>query len=165
VTKANQQVGPPPSLHLVFTREYIIDLLDAAEFILQETIGCAFGSSIAPRKITVRHDTRTQDGPWPFAEMCRTGDIVIIDGIQHLLEEVPPRGIPGMRPTTAAILPLLQGEEVIGCFVLCLNPALPYNAEFRVFLDIIHRQISSNASMVMNYENEVQKSASAFYVL
>jgi hypothetical protein len=104
------------------------------------------------------------DGPWALADMCRDKEIVVFDDIGHLLHGLPERGLKGMRPTRAAALPLLRGEEVAGCLILCLNPALPYNGDFKRFLEVLSRQLSTAAAMVFSYEGEVQKSVAVYIV-
>lgn len=133
-------------------------------YVLQETIGCDPGCALAPKMITVIQDNagliETNNGPWPLAQVCATREIVIVDNIGPLLRDVPARGITHLRPTRAAVLPLLRSDRVVGCLVVCLNPALPYNADFQRFLEVLARQISASAVVMWSYESEVHKCVS-----
>lgn len=126
-------------------------------FVLQETIGCPPGCAMAPFQIVAGPGGPDGDAPWPLSQLCATKEIIVVEGITPLLEGVPERGFPGMRPTHAAVLPLLHGDAVVGCLVLCLNAALPYDDVFQRFIEVLSRQISTSAAMVFSYEGEVQK--------
>lgn len=127
-------------------------------FSLQETIGCAFDSSIAPSRILV--DTEEEDGgidspgtempggqfvhtpsanlAWQDAmkQMVRTGATVEVEEVHKWLDGVPRRGLPGMTPYRAVLIPLKVGQEIEACVVCLLNPALPWADDFKTFINV-----------------------------
>ena len=146
-------------------------------FALQETVGCAFDSAIAPSRILVDMDQETgtpdteippnlntptglPDPIWQAAvtEMVRTKEMVEITDVQKWLTDIPHRGLPGLRPYRAVVIPLKQSNEIVGCVMALLNPALPWTTEFKTFVAIMARQINLSLTMVMTFELETQRS-------
>jgi hypothetical protein len=124
-------------------------------FALQETVGCAFDSSIAPSRIVVDtdddastplampgSDTLAQQLPttaaWQAAmvEMVKTGNIIEVTNIQDWLTDVPHRGLAGMIPYRGVVIPLKQGDKIVACIALALNPALPWSKDFQTFINV-----------------------------
>jgi hypothetical protein len=134
-------------------------------FMLEETVGCPFDCAIAPMRIAVDLDDETPSillpliNPWinPIRKMCQTGQCVEIPGIGHLLDGIPHRGIPGIRPYRAVCMPLKHGSEIVGCFICLLNPASPWESEFQMFMSVLERQLSLSTTMVKTYEHEVRR--------
>lgn len=136
-------------------------------FALQETVGCAFDSSIAPSRIVADTDEDASTplampGPsenlsgqlpttaaWQAAmvEMARTGDIVEVTNVQDWLIDVPHRGLPGMLPYRGVVIPLKQDDKIVACIALALNPALPWSKDFKTFIDV-SLSATSGLSMV-----------------
>lgn len=124
-------------------------------FALQETVGCAFDSSIAPSRVVVDTD---DDASTPLAmpggeslasqlpttaawqaamvEMVKTGDIIEVTNIQDWLTDVPHRGLANMVPYRGVVVPLKQGDKIVACIALALNPALPWSKDFKTFIDV-----------------------------
>ena len=146
-------------------------------FALQETVGVAFDSRLAPSRLIVdlnsatgspsgegsltptgvTASSRTPAWQAAMAEVLRTGEAVHLTDIQDWLVGVPHRGLPGFTPYRATVLPLRQGTDVLGCIILLLNPALAWDADFQRLIDITARQISLSLSMVRTFEQEVQR--------
>lgn len=124
-------------------------------FALQETVGCAFDSTIAPSRIVVDTDEDAStplampgndalvtqlptSAAWQMAmvEMVRTGDIIEVTNVQDWLGDVPPRGHAGMTPYRGVVVPLKQGDKIVACIALALNPALPWSKDFKTFIDV-----------------------------
>lgn len=148
-------------------------------FALQETVGCAFDSAIAPSRIVVDTDDDTGDATTPncmaspdgvsplglpsnlwqtaLAEMTRTGEMVEVTNVQRWLTDIPHRGLPGMKPYRAVLVPLKYDNAIQGCLILLLNPALPFGSDFKTFLGITARQINLSLNTVKMFEQEVQR--------
>lgn len=145
-------------------------------FALQETVGCAFDSAIAPSRIMVDMEdeggiTPTGDGhtrfpgtaaasnPWQKAalEVMRTGEMVEVADIHRYLTDVPHRGLPTLKPYRAVVMPLKQGSQILGFIITLLNPALPWGQDFKVFIAVAMRQINMSLAMVRTFEQETQR--------
>ena len=171
-------------------------------FALQETVGCAYDSSIAPSRILVDTDDdgsvspgtevpettdMVMDARTPLAgpawreamvQMVRTGTMVEVEDVHKWLDGVPHRGLPGMIPYRAVLIPLKVGNEIEACVVCLLNPALPWASDFKTFVgvssqfsgfilpfyytdalssQIIARQLSMSLAMVKTFESEVSR--------
>lgn len=119
-------------------------------FALQETVGCAFDSPLAPSRVLVDlEDFATGSNlgvstpgatavAWQeaMAKMLKTDQIVQVDDAHKWLEGVPHRGLPGFTPWRAVVIPLKTGSEIEACVVCLLNPALPYSEDFRTFINV-----------------------------
>lgn len=145
-------------------------------FALQETVGCAFDSAIAPGRIIVDIDN---EAPFPtrdmgsmvstptglnspiwqaaVGEMLRTQEMVEVTDVHKWLKDIPHRGLPGLKPYRAVVVPLKQGNEITGCIISFLNPALPWQKDFKTFIAIVSRQINLSLAMVKTFEQESQR--------
>jgi hypothetical protein len=125
-------------------------------FVLQETIGIPFDAPAAPATV-ITGIPGGSDAPWDLSALAaEPNEVVIFENMQHLLVDLPPRGFSAIRPRRAAALPIVQGDELVGCFVVYLNGALPYGPTFKTFLVLLAREMSTSASVVAAYENEIQ---------
>ena len=139
-------------------------------FTLQETIGCPFDCSAAPSKITIsvsQNDAGDHHSPpipsdgmkqWPLEEVYRRRECIIVEDVQNFVKDLKPRGFEGILPHKAACIPLIYNNDVVGCFIFFLNPALLIDATFFTFLDILGRQLASSLSTAKMLEFEKQKS-------
>lgn len=139
-------------------------------FALQETVGCAFDSTIAPSRIVVDTDEDTALTPlaqggevdsirmqlptslaWHNAmlQMVKTGDIVEVTNIDQWLGDTPHRGLPGMIPYRGVLIPLKQGDEIVACIALALNPALPWASDLKTFIDVSPISSAATAMYVL----------------
>ena len=113
-------------------------------FALQETVGCAFDSLLAPSRILVDLDEENCSTPgatsvaWQeaLAKMVITGETIQVDDAYKWLDGVPHRGLPGMKPWRAVVIPLKVGNEIEACVVCMLNPALPWSHDFKTFINV-----------------------------
>lgn len=148
-------------------------------FALQETVGAAFDSPLAPSRlmIDIEDDAGSPSAeggltplatpgghamPHPawqeaLADVLRTGDMVVVDNVQQWMKGVPHRGLASILPYRAVAIPLKQGSEVVGCIMLLLNGGLPWSTDYKRFIDIIARQLNLSLSMVRTFEHEVQR--------
>lgn len=136
-------------------------------FVLQETVGCEFGSALAPNHITLSSSANENDPSdssghfWrePLVEMCATQKRVSATGVEALLANVPGRGYDSAVPVRAILVPLVYNSEVFGCFIFCLSPLLPYEetGDLQRFIKILSRQLNFGLQAVRNYELEVAR--------
>jgi hypothetical protein len=136
------------------------DALASTTFILQETIGIPFDTRAAPARVVVDGSGGCGDAPWDLSLLRGAeNDIVLFEGVQHLLAELPLRGHAEARPRVAAALPVVQGAELVGCVIVYISGARPVTPTLRTFLVLLARQISTSASVVAAYEDEVQSTS------
>ena len=132
-------------------------------FSLQETVGCPFDSKAAPSRIVVRLDEDPSEAdrshPWirAMSQLCTTDKPVLVRNVQDLLAGIPPRGIKDRIPWQAVLLPLRAGEELAGCFVFFLNPALAYDAKYASFIGLINSTLNGSLISIRSFESEVQR--------
>jgi hypothetical protein len=121
-------------------------------FILQETIGIPFDAPAAPARVV-----EGGDAPWDLGLLRGAqNDVVLFDGVQDLLAGLTPRGHAEARPRVAAALPVVEGVELVGCLVVYISGARPVTPALRTFLVLLAREMSTSASVVAAYEDEVQ---------
>jgi hypothetical protein len=182
LTPTDGLVGASPDPYISISSAGSISSKDIEEqqnihvFALQETVGCAFDSAIAPSRIMVDTEdeggvTPTTEGhvrfpgaiavnnPWQKAalEVMRTGEMAEVVDMHRYLDDVPHRGLPTLKPYRAVLMPLKQGNQVLGFIIALLNPALPWGSEFKVFIAVAMRQINLSLSMVRTFEQETQR--------
>ena len=142
-------VSPDPYISLSSAGSISSKDIEAQEnvhvFALQETVGCAFDSLLAPSRILVDLDDYggvttpgATAGAWQeaMAKMLSTGDTVQVDDAYKWLDGVPHRGLPGLKPWRAVVIPLKAGTQIEGCLVFMLNPALPWGHDFKTFINV-----------------------------
>jgi hypothetical protein len=96
------------------------------------------------------------DWPIDLREMVSQHEMTLHSGVTPLLSELPQRGSISLRPNRAAALPIVQGNELVGCLIVYIGSGLPVDEQMSNFLDLLARQLSTSASMVASYEDEVQ---------
>jgi hypothetical protein len=152
--------GPPRSrpTHLALA-DVLLDPRGASlsmTFILQETIGIPFDAAAAPARVVVG-GTGAGDAPWDLGLLRGAqNDVVFFDGVHPLLAGLAPRGLAEARPHGAAALPVVQGAELVGCLVVYISGARPVTPALRTFLVLLAREMSTSASVVAAYEDEVK---------
>jgi GAF domain-containing protein len=83
-------------------------------------------------------------------------------GLAPLLETLPQRGALPARPDHAAVLPITDGQELLGCLVLYLGAGQPLTEDMRRFLDMLAKRISVSATMVLSYQAKERSAFSPF---
>jgi hypothetical protein len=133
-------------------------------FTLRETIGIPFGAPAAPTQIAVSPDSPAEsDAPagWPInlRTMIAQREFSLHAGIAPLLAELPQRGALPARPDYAAVLPITDGQELLGCFILYLGAGQSITEDMRRFLDLLAKRISVSATMVLSYQAKERSTA------
>ena len=98
------------------------------------------------------------EGPWPLAELKRSGRPVVVSGLAARFEMLPPG--PSDRPPYQAILmPIArQGQsEAWGVFVAGLNPFRPLDDGYRDFIALFVGQIAAALSAANAFEEEQRR--------
>jgi hypothetical protein len=132
-----------------------------ATLTLRDTIGLAMDSPAAPMELVVLADqpsVRGAPASWPFdlRSMVREREVSLHTGVGHLLVDVPLRGSVPHLPTHSAALPIVSGNQLVGCLIVYIGPGQPIDGRLNSFLDLLRRQLSTSASMVASYESEVK---------
>jgi len=162
-TPTDEDLGGTVSLSSAGSSVSPDEIDDFLVFSLQETVGCEFDSAAAPSRVAVNTSQDVEDAdpshPWiqAMSRLAATKQSVLVSNVSHLLAGVPPRGIAGRTAWQAVLVPLVAGEELAGCFVFFLNPALAYDTRFRSFIDMIGQTLSTSLLSVRAYENEIQR--------
>jgi hypothetical protein len=131
----------------------------ATTFTLQDTVGIPMGAPAAPIELVVDSSGQSDHGAlldWPIdmRNVTREHAVSLHTGVGQLLLDVPLRGSVPYRPTHAATLPIMSGDELVGCLIVYIGPGQPINDSLNDFLDLLMRQLSTSASMVAGYELE-----------
>ncbi|CAN8101168.1 unnamed protein product [Discula destructiva] len=81
---------------------------------------------------------------------------------QHLFEGIEWRGF-GDPSRTVVVFPVhpTTGESVVGFIVLGVNPRRPYNDDYRLFIDLISRQLATSMASVVLFEEEIKRGQQA----
>lgn len=81
---------------------------------------------------------------------------------QHLFEGVEWRGF-GDPSRTIVVFPVhpTTGETVVGFIVLGVNPRRPYNDDYRLFINLISRQLATSMASVVLFEEEIKRGQQA----
>ena len=122
---------------------------DAA--VLAASHGIAAGHPAAP--VTLPADGTS---PWPIAEVLRTHEPMVVEGIAGLFGGAAPTGAWDRATTTAAVLPVPQSGETgrAGILVVGLNPYRLFDEAYRGFLGLAAGQIGAAVANADAYEEE-----------
>jgi signal transduction histidine kinase/DNA-binding response OmpR family regulator len=132
-----------------FAIVYLID--SKGDAVLECSAGLTAGSD-APARVKLSAD---EPGPWPFAEVLRTGEAVVVDtgGI---------RGVATAAPDRVFVLPIVEHGlgGAVGILVAGLSPRLIFDAAYRDFLLMVASQIGTAVASARALE-EAEARASA----
>lgn len=92
---------------------------------------------------------------WPFLEVKRTGDTVIVSDLRQRFKWLP-TGVWDCPPTQAAVLPITQSGQtgLAGFLVLGLNPFRLFDEDYQAFVNFISAHISASVTNAQAYEEE-----------
>ncbi|KUI61495.1 Hybrid signal transduction histidine kinase K [Cytospora mali] len=81
---------------------------------------------------------------------------------QSLIEGVQWRGF-GDPSRTIVVFPVhpTTGESVVGFIVLGVNPRRPYNNDYRLFINLLSRQMATSMASVVLFEEEIKRGQAA----
>jgi hypothetical protein len=130
-------------------------------FTLGDTIGIPSDTAAAPEKLVVDPDRPSTTGVPPnwaidLANVVREHESSLHTNVRDMLVDLPIRGSISDHPTHAAVLPITSGDELVGCLIVYIGPGQPIDDRLNGFLDLLRRQLSTSASMVASYEQEVR---------
>jgi len=132
---------------------------------LEWSIGAPEGHPAAPRQLDLK---RSREGFVPsFREAMRAREPTLLhtrDGTlpEALLEGIHWRGF-GDPCREAMVFPVrpTNGDAVLAFLVLGLSPRRPYDIEYKAFLTMLNRQLSTELASVILFEDEVRRSRDA----
>lgn len=96
---------------------------------------------------------------WPFAEVTRTGQEVVIDALASALgDQRPPLGAWNARPEHGIVLPLFRGgePEPDAFFVAAISPHRALDDRYRRFFRRTVDQVANVVAKARAYEAEMQ---------
>ncbi|KAF3764634.1 hypothetical protein M406DRAFT_42555, partial [Cryphonectria parasitica EP155] len=81
---------------------------------------------------------------------------------QSLIEGIEWRGF-GDPSRTVVVFPVhpTTGEGVVGFIVLGVNPRRPYNDDYRLFINLLSRQLATSMASVVLFEEEIKRGQQA----
>ncbi|PSR94531.1 hypothetical protein BD289DRAFT_363365 [Coniella lustricola] len=81
---------------------------------------------------------------------------------QHLIEGIQWRGF-GDPSRTVVVFPVhpTTGDGVVGFVVVGVNPRRPYNDDYRLFINLLSRQLATSMASVVLFEEEIKRGQQA----
>lgn len=133
---------------------------------LEGSIGVSAGHPAATASI----DLRTSDegfAPYMRKSMAQQTVPIVLskdDGTlpQSLLEGIQWRGF-GDPSRNIVVFPVhpTTGESVVGFVVMGINPRRPYNDDYRLFINLLSRQLATSMASVVLFEEEIKRGQQA----
>lgn len=133
---------------------------------LEGTLGVPPGHHCATQSI----DLKTSDeGFAAYMRMSMSQPTIPIvlskeDGTlpQSLIEGIQWRGF-GDPSRTVVVFPVYPttGDSVVGFIVLGVNPRRPYNDDYRLFINLLSRQLATSMASVVLFEEEIKRGQQA----
>jgi signal transduction histidine kinase/DNA-binding response OmpR family regulator len=92
---------------------------------------------------------------WPLAAAASANEVVTVDNLAARLDSLP-KGAWDRPPHRAAVVPLRERGQagMSGFLVAGLNPYLPFDEEYRGFVDLLAGQISAGIGSARAYQEE-----------
>lgn len=129
---------------------------------LEGTLGVPVGHPIAIPQLDLK---TSEEGfaPHMKASMMQPSVPVVLskeDGTlpQELIEGIEWRGF-GDPSRTVVVFPVYPttGESVVGFIVLGVNPRRPYNEDYKLFINLLSRQLATSMASVVLFEEEIKR--------
>ena len=130
------------------------------EYYFEGALGVSAGHPSAPHIVDLEHGTRGFTSSFSQAAATKQS-VVISEGAgtldSELLEGLRWRGF-GVPSRLFVILPIyaIAGEWPSGFLVVGTNPRRSYDDEYKVFLELLVRQLSASLGSVMLFEKEMR---------
>ncbi|MBA2458575.1 MAG: hypothetical protein H0V43_06415, partial [Gemmatimonadales bacterium] len=136
-------------LDLPFVLMYAFANASAARLV--GSTGVAPGASAAPALV----DLGEPGAVWPLTEVKRSGDVIEVTGVAHVLG-ASARGPYPEPPKTALLLPVLPpgAERPAGVIVAGMSPRLPLDDTYRGFCEQVAAAVSSAVASARAHEEE-----------
>ncbi|PIG93861.1 ATP-binding protein [Gloeocapsopsis sp. IPPAS B-1203] len=108
-------------------------------------------SAAAPPTIALS----SNDSKWRLAEVFQSREPQLMTDVVDRVCALP-GGPWAENPHSAFILPILSGnKEQVECLLVAgISPRLPFNSEYRSFLELVAQQVESSIATVRSYEEE-----------
>lgn len=129
---------------------------------LEGTLGVPAGHPCAVPNMDLKS---SEDGfaPYMRASMMQPSTPVVLskeDGTlpQSLIDGIEWRGF-GDPARTIVVFPVhpTTGDSVVGFIVLGVNPRRPYNDDYRLFINLLSRQLATSMASVVLFEEEIKR--------
>ncbi|MDZ8054774.1 MAG: ATP-binding protein [Aulosira sp. ZfuCHP01] len=122
---------------------------DKAELVASS--GLSADSAAAPPTISLS----SNDSEWLLAEVFRSREPQLMTDVGDRFGVLSVEPWPE-SPHSALILPILSSnKEIVECLLVAgINPRLPFNSEYRSFLELVAQQIESSIATAQSYEQE-----------
>lgn len=129
--------------------------------VLEGSLAVPRNHPLAPRYIDL---DKGDDGLIPyFREALRSGHPVLVEADGgtlplHLLAGLERRGYEE-QCKAAVICPInpMTRESVLGFLVMGLNPRRPYDDDYKLFVQLLSRQLATSMASVVLYEEEIKR--------
>jgi PAS domain S-box-containing protein len=133
--------------------------------VLEGFLGVSAGHPAAPERIDLKSGKEgfvsafrlamTSDKPIVLSEEDKTLDTSLLDDIQWRGWGDPSRTVVicPIRPTT--------GESTLGFLVMCTNPRRPYDEDYKLFAQLLGRQLATSIASVVLFEEEIRRGEQA----
>lgn len=137
-------------------------VVNPPQIALEGSLGVPPGHVCATPNIDLK---TSEDGFAPFMRLSMTQPSVPIvlskeDGtLPHgLIEGIEWRGF-GDPSRTIVVFPVhpTTGDSVVGFIVLGVNPRRPYNEDYRLFINLLSRQLATSMASVVLFEEEIKR--------
>ncbi|HEY9823962.1 MAG TPA: ATP-binding protein, partial [Stenomitos sp.] len=118
--------------------------------------GLSVDSTAAPPTIVLS----SNDSAWLLAEVFQSREPQLMTDVVDRFGVLPAGPWPE-SPHSALVLPVLSGnkEQVECLLVMGISPRLPFNSEYRSFLEIVAQQVESSIAKARNYEEDRKRAA------
>lgn len=95
---------------------------------------------------------------WPFTEVKRTGNTVIVSDLRQRFDRLP-TGAWNSPPTQAAVLPITQSGQagLAGFLIVGLNPFRLFDEEYQAFVNFASAHIAASIANAQAYEEELKR--------
>src|SRR6185369_7727341 len=135
-----------------FALIYLLDE-DGKRARLCETVHLSAGTKASPPSVTIGGG----DDVWNFSKVIETSEYQILEDLEQRFERLNGRRWSDQWTERALTLPLATGrvaELPAGFLVAGTSPRLPFNDDYRSFLDLAAREIATAIAYARAYESE-----------
>ncbi|KHN96745.1 ATPase-like, ATP-binding domain protein [Metarhizium album ARSEF 1941] len=138
-------------------------LLPSSQLALEGAPGVPHGHVAAPPSIDLKS---SDEGFAPYMRQCMAmgGAPVVLSEEggnlpKHLLEGLQYRGFPAPCSTIVIfpVVPTTTTEAIAGFIVMGTNPRRPYDEDYKLFVDLLSRQLATSLASVLLFEEEIKR--------
>ncbi|KAJ9130874.1 Hsp90-like protein [Pleurostoma richardsiae] len=142
-------------------------LANPPQILLEGSLGVPADHPAAVSSIDLR---MSEEGFAPFMRQAMSlgGEPVVLtkeaDTLpESLLEGIQCRGFgdPCRTVVVFPVHPTTAGESVVGFIIMGVNPRRPYNDDYRLFINLLSRQLANSLASVVLFEEEIRRGQKA----